>query len=92
MGVGRVTEKRQRTTEFEVDFDEGRRPVLEVLMNAEEYRQHEDDPDKVEYFVRIHWTDTKPEPQAVYEVGFFRESEHRVPSPSAKGGDKPSIA
>ena len=45
--------------------------MLEVLSNAEEYRQHENDPDKVEYFVRIHWIDTKPEPQAVHEMGFF---------------------
>ena len=71
VGVGRVTEKRQRITEFEVDSDEGRRPVLEVLTNAEEYRQYENDPDKVEYFVRVQWIDTKPGPQAVHEVGFF---------------------
>ena len=47
VGVGRVTEKRQRITEFEVESDEGRRPVLEVLSNAEEYRQYENDSDKV---------------------------------------------
>lgn len=71
VGVGRVTGQRQRITEFEVDSDKGRRPVLEVLSNAEEYRPYEGDPDKVEYFVRVRWIDTKPAPQAVHEVGFF---------------------
>ena len=71
VGVGRVTEKRQRVTEFEVDADEDRRPVLDVLSNAEKYRQSANDPEKVRYFVRIQWLDTKPESEAVRELGFF---------------------
>ena len=71
VGVGRVTAKRQRVTDFEVDTDAGRRPVLELLGNADEYRQLASDPDKVEYFIRVQWMDTKPETQAVHELGFF---------------------
>ena len=71
VGVGRVTENRQRVTEFEVDSDEGKQPVLDVLSNAEEYRQSANDPDQVRYFVRIQWLDTKPESEAVRELGFF---------------------
>ena len=71
VGVGRVTDARQRITEFEVDSDDGRRPVLDVLSNAEEYKRLADDPDKVEYCVRVQWLDTKPESEAVHEVGFF---------------------
>ena len=71
VGVGRVTDERKRISEFEVDTDQGRRPVLDVLSNAEEYRQLADDPDKVEYFVSVQWLDTKREAEAVHEVGFF---------------------
>ena len=74
VGVGRVTDERQGVTEFEVDSDEGRRSVLDVLSNterSEEYRRLANDPDKVEYFVPVQWLDTKPESEAVHEVGFF---------------------
>ena len=71
VGVGRVTEKRQLVTVFEVDTETGRKPVLDVLTETEELSQHADDPEKAEYFVRVQWLDTKPESKAVHEVGFF---------------------
>ena len=71
VGVGRVTEKRQRVTEFEVDSDDGRRPVLDVLSNSDDYRESANDPNKVRYFVRIQWLATKQEAEAVRELGFF---------------------
>ena len=71
VGVGRVTEKRQLGTVFEVDTETGRKPVVDVLTATEELSQHAEDPEKAEYFVRVQWLDTKPESKAVHEVGFF---------------------
>ena len=45
--------------------------MLDILSDAEEYRRSANDPDKVEYFVRVRWLDTKPESKAVRELGFF---------------------
>ena len=58
-------------TVFEVDTETGRKPVLDVLTETEELSQHAEDPEKAEYFVRVQWLDTKPESEAVHEVGFF---------------------
>ena len=71
VGVGRVTEKRHLVIVFEVDTKTGRKPVLDVLTETEELSRHADDPEKAEYFVRVQWLDTKPESEAVQEVGFF---------------------
>lgn len=71
VGVGLVTDKRRRITEFEVDSEGSRRPVLDVLSDAEEYRPLADDPEKADYFVPVQWLDTKSESEAVHEVGFF---------------------
>ena len=71
VGVGRVTDKRQQITEFEVDSEGRRRQVLDVLSNAEKYRRLADDPEKAEYFVPVQWLDTKSESEAVHEMGFF---------------------
>ncbi len=35
------------------------------------YRQHADDPEKSEYFVRVKWLDDVSADQAVNEVGLF---------------------
>ena len=69
--VGRVTEQRKRVTEFEVDTPTGRRPVLDVLAQADEINQRADDPDRADYFVGVQWLDTKSEEEAAQEVGFF---------------------
>ncbi len=70
-GVGTITESRRPITELEVDTVEGRKPALEVLENAAEYQSRSQDPDYAEYYVRVEWLDTKPETEAVWELGFF---------------------
>lgn len=71
VGVGTVTEQRTLVTDFEVDTQDGRRPVLEVLTQADEMKQRANDPDKADYFVRVEWLDTRAEKDAAREVGFF---------------------
>ena len=71
VGVGRVTESRRPMTEFEIDTDEGRRPALDTIADAQRYRSYAADPDTAEYVVRVEWLDTKPESEAVRETGFF---------------------
>jgi hypothetical protein len=71
VGVGIVTEGLQPVTEFKVDTPHGERSCLEVLQHANHYRQHADDPEKAEYFVKINWLDTVPTNNAFNEVGLF---------------------
>jgi hypothetical protein len=71
VGVGIVTEGLQPVTEFKVDTPHGERSCLKVLQHANHYRQHADDPEKAEYFVKINWLDTVPTNNAFNEVGLF---------------------
>ena len=83
VGVGRVAEKRQRVTAFQVKTGNGLRPVLDVLTLADELRSDAEDPHKAEYFVRVQWLDTKPVSEAAREKGFFA-SRHIVCKPTAQ--------
>jgi hemin uptake protein HemP len=71
VGVGRVEEASVPINDFKVQTPAGERPALDVLEHAERYRKHANDPEKAEYFVRVHWLDTVPEEKAVNEVGLF---------------------
>jgi hypothetical protein len=72
VGVGRVHEARQSLNEFTVTGANGeQQPVLNVLTEAERYRRNANDPEKIEYFVRVEWLATVPQNEAVNEVGFF---------------------
>jgi hypothetical protein len=71
VGVGRVREAVRPIKEFTVQTSSGERPALEVLKHADRYKVHADDPEKVEYFVRVTWLDTVSETRAVNEVGLF---------------------
>lgn len=71
VGVGRVTESVQAAKDFRVNTLGGERIVLDVLQNADKYRQNADDPELSEYFVRVQWLDTVPETEAVNAVGMF---------------------
>ena len=44
-------------TEFEIDTDEGRRPALDTIADAQRYRRYAADPDTAEYVVRVEWLD-----------------------------------
>jgi hypothetical protein len=71
VGVGRVVEGVQPAKEFKVETPEGERPAMEILQDAERYKQYVDDPEKSEYFVRVQWLATVPAAHAVNEVGLF---------------------
>ena len=71
VGVGIVKEAVQPVNDFKVETLEGQRPCLDVLQHANLYRQHANDPEKAEYFVRVDWLDTVPTKQAVNELGLF---------------------
>lgn len=71
VGVGRVLESVQPVSNFSVSTPEGERPALDVLEHGEHYRQHADDPELAEYFVRVQWLDVREARQAINEVGLF---------------------
>jgi hypothetical protein len=72
VGVGRVVESMTPMRDFLVDTPAGRKPVLEVLSNDRgELEKYIDDPERMEYFVRIDWLDSVPESKAFNEVGLF---------------------
>src|ERR1043166_3314338 len=52
VGVGRVTEAVRPVREFLLQTPSGERPALDVLKDADRYKQNADDPEKAEYFVR----------------------------------------
>lgn len=67
VGVGKVTERVQPIADFKIRG----KPAVKVLDNASELRKRVKDPDTAEYFVRVDWLETRPENEAVREVGFF---------------------
>jgi hypothetical protein len=71
VGVGIVKETVQPASDFMVATPEGERSALDVLQHANLYRQHANDPEKTEYFVKVDWLDTAPTRKAVDEVGLF---------------------
>ena len=71
VGVGIVKEAVQSMNDFKVMTPAGERPCLEVLQYADLYKQHLNDPEKAEYFVRVEWLDAVPVKQAVNELGLF---------------------
>ena len=60
VGVGKVTKRAMRATEFSLPTPEGDRPALEVLKDGTYHREFADDPDKSEYFIGVRWLDTVP--------------------------------
>ncbi len=71
VGVGRVTEAARPVKEFKVMTASGEVSALDVLRHAPKYKLYADDPEKTEYLVRVAWLETRPEEQAVNEVGLF---------------------
>ena len=70
VGVGRVTGKPERTSEFKVKTPQGELPVLDVV-KGNFHRQFADDPKRSEYFFPIEWLETVPIEKAFNEVGLF---------------------
>lgn len=71
VGVGEVTGRPQRATEFRIQTPSGEHPALEVLTEASYHREFADDPERMEYFVPVRWLHTVPLEQAVNEIGLF---------------------
>jgi len=71
VGVGIVTESAQPVSDFIVDVDGVRKPILEAPLNATNMDRKVDDPESCEYLVRVDWLDTIPVDQAYRETGFF---------------------
>lgn len=71
VGVGRVTGRSQRATDFKVVTPQGEFPALSVLTTASHLLPFADDPDKSDYFVPVRWLDTVPLKDAIQEIGMF---------------------
>ncbi len=71
VGVGEVKGKAVPITEFEVQHNGHRVPVLEAPLRATDLKEHAEDPEKYEYFVPVEWIKTVPKGQAYWEKGLF---------------------
>ena len=71
VGVGIVEEPVVQADEFELPTSDGLKPALEILTEGTYHREHANDPELAEYFVKIRWLETVPASDAVHEVGMF---------------------
>jgi hypothetical protein len=72
VGVGCVKGPREPATDFTVATDDGSElPALDVLTSATYHREFINDPDKMEYFVPVEWSETVPLDKAINEIGLF---------------------
>ena len=65
-----MTEAAQPVTEFIVDVDGERTPLLDAPLKAPSLAEYTQ-PDNMEYAVRVEWIRTLPREQAVKEKGLF---------------------
>jgi hypothetical protein len=72
VGVGIVREKSRPVTEFDVEVDGQRVPILEAPLAEPEPIVHDaDNPELREHLVRIEWLRTRPVEEAVGQSGLF---------------------
>jgi hypothetical protein len=72
VAVGIVKEKSRPVTEFEVEVDGQRMPILEVsLAEPEKVRHDANDPQLREHMVRVEWLETRPIEKAIWQPGLF---------------------
>jgi hypothetical protein len=72
VGVGVVTEKARPVTEFKVELDGQRVPILQAPLAEPEKVGHDaDDPNLREHLVRVEWLKTRPVEEAVWQPGLF---------------------
>jgi hypothetical protein len=83
VGVGRVTGRAQKYSDFVVATPEGDAPFSTVPRNGHYHQQFADDDQKCEYFVPVHWLQTVPVAQAVQEIGMFG-NQNTVCKPTAQ--------
>lgn len=71
VGVGRVLEPSQPSSEFMLDTPEGARLAVDIIRDGQRYKDRSENPETAEYFVRVQWLDTVPLSDAMNEVGLF---------------------
>lgn len=71
VGVCRVVGPVQTAVEFQIKTENGNQPALNVLKEADYFRDEADNPDTCEHFVPVVWLQTLPLEKAVSEVGLF---------------------
>ena len=71
VAVGKVLETAQRVTDFEVDVDGHRLPILEAPLRAPKMGDRADDVEQSEYLLRVVWQKTLPREKAIWEKGMF---------------------
>ena len=70
--MGIVKEEARPVTEFEVEVDGQRLPILKAPLTEREKVTHDaDDPDLREHLVRIEWLKTRPLEEAAWQTGLF---------------------
>jgi uncharacterized protein with ParB-like and HNH nuclease domain/predicted transport protein len=72
VGVGIVKETVRPVTEFEVEVDGQKVPILEAPLAEPEKMTHDaDNPELCEHLVRVDWVKTRPVDEAVWQSGLF---------------------
>ena len=71
VGVGEVVEEAKPITEFDVQLDGRRAPLLEAPIQAGNFNRHLGDPDRMEHLVRVDWIRDRDREDAIWEKGFF---------------------
>jgi hypothetical protein len=71
VGVGQVTEPVRPVTEFQVDVDGERKPILEAPFSDANLVRDVDDLERCEYLVRVNWLARRSLEEAVWEAGLF---------------------
>jgi len=71
VGVAKVLGRPEAAKSFQVNTQDGLKPVLEVANLANYHRQFADDAQTCEYFVPVKWFQTVSIESAVQEIGMF---------------------
>lgn len=71
VGVGEVLEPAVPVTEFTVVVDGRDTPVLQAPLKAPRLKEHAEDPEEYEYFVRVRWQKAVAREQAYRVKGMF---------------------
>jgi hypothetical protein len=71
VGVGEVLESARQITDFEVDTNGRRIPILQVPLRTKQIKNHSTDPNRAEYFVRVQWERAVSREEGYWEPGFF---------------------
>jgi hypothetical protein len=89
VGVGRVVADAVPIGDFTVTVEGEERSLLEVPLRNEKVKENAEDPDLMEYVVRVQWEQAVPTTDGYWERGFFSRRgttaiELRDPNTSAK--------